>query len=80
MGVKEIRDAFNLAAGPRFSCSRVFLNMHRADGGEFQMLTIPVIDASGGGEFEVKSDMLSASVDPVTAARDLAAKVLTDHP
>lgn len=77
MGSKDMRDAFNQVAQPKFSCSIAMQNYEREGAVEWQVLTFRGRDAAGA-EFEVKSDRHSPNDDPNVVAAEVATKLLAE--
>ena len=71
MGVAELRDAFNEAAGGTYSCQRATMHMIREHDVESQVLTF-YGTGPDGAEFEVSSGPVPPNTDVVIAARETA--------
>lgn len=71
MGTKDLRDAFNLAADGRATCTLATLGYERADGAEWQILSFSGTDA-GGAPFMVQSERLKAGTNVLEAAHETA--------
>lgn len=74
MGVRELRNAFNEAASPRYTCQRALSSYETNEAGEFEVLTFSGIGADGNG-FEVRGEVPRGG-DPVLIARATAVALL----
>ncbi|MFA6267669.1 MAG: hypothetical protein WC670_18375 [Pseudolabrys sp.] len=75
MGVKELREAFNSVASPRFSANVALMDYSRAHDTEWQILTFSGT-AADGSAFTIKSDPLRAETDLPEASRVTAGRLL----
>ena len=74
MSISDLRDAFNAAAGPKFTCRQAFMDIVR-DAGEWQVLTF-FGTGEDGATFEVKSDKLPPNTDLSKEAQGVAKKLI----
>lgn len=75
MGVKELKDSFNLVANPDASAGKAFLGYKSQGGTQYQILTFQGT-WSDGGSFEIKSDLIRPNGDPILMARNTAKALL----
>lgn len=75
MGVKELRDEFNLTTGPAARCVKAFLSYKPSGGMEMQVLHFSGFYADGS-EFVIQSDLIRPSGDLLTASRETARALL----
>lgn len=75
MGTKELRDAFNSVAEPRYTARQAFLTYERTENVEMQRLTFVGLGADGNG-FSVASEELPGGADVNAAARATATALL----
>lgn len=69
MSISGVRDAFNeVGTLSGVTCTMALMDMVRADGVEWTVLTFRGIDP-GGNEFEVKSDRIPPGGSNIEAAR-----------
>ena len=71
MGVKDLRDAFNVAAAGAFTCTLATLGYEQAHDVEWQRLTFSGT-AADGSPFSTQSELLRPKTDVVQAARATA--------
>lgn len=75
MGVKEIKDSFNLVANPDAAARKALLDYKVLGGVQYQILTFQGA-WSDGAPFDVKSEGIRPNGDPVLMARATAAQLL----
>lgn len=75
MGVKELRDEFNLTAGAAANCVKAFLSYKPSGGIEMQVLHFSG-NWSDGSEFVIQSDLIRPSGDILAASRETARTLL----
>ncbi len=75
MGVKELKDSFNLVAAPEATASKAFLGYKSQGGTQYQILTFQGAWADGE-KFEILSNLIRPSGDPIMMARETAAALL----
>ena len=78
MGVKEIRDSFNLVANPDAAASTALLNYETHGGVQYQVLKFQG-SWSDGGAFEIKSEWIRPNGDPILTARKTASALLAQR-
>lgn len=78
MGVKELRDSFNLVAEPDASARKAFLSYKMLGLTQYQVLTFQGSFADGA-PFEVKSTEIRPGGDAIIAARDTAKTLLAQR-
>lgn len=71
MGVKQLREAFDAAAGAGYACSLATMHLERADNAEWQVLTFSGT-APDGSVFTTQSARLGPSTNLEAAARATA--------
>lgn len=76
MGIRELRDSFNLVANPDAAASKALLGYKTQGSTQYQILTFQGT-WSDGGTFEIKSDLIRPNGDPVLEARKTAAQLLS---
>lgn len=76
MGTADLRAAFNLVGEPALTCTQALLDYESANGVQWQRLTFHGT-RSDGQPFEVRSDRLRPESDLSAAAREVAARVLS---
>ena len=77
MGVKDLRDAFSVAA-PGYSCSQATLSYDRAHDTEWQILMFRGTDSSGM-PFEVTSDPVPPSGDIMEETAKTAQRLVSQR-
>lgn len=75
MGVKELRDSFNLVAEPDATVRTALLDYVNQGGTQYQRLTFKG-SWLDGTEFETKSDLVRPGGDVIIAARSTATAML----
>lgn len=75
MGVKELRDSFNLVAEPDASASKAFLDYQTWANVQYQVLTFAGSFGDGVG-FKISSDRIRPNGDLIIAARNTAKTLL----
>ena len=75
MGIKEIKDSFNLVANPDASARKALLGYKTQGSTQYQILMFWGSWADGTA-FEIKSDLIRPNADPVLMARTTAAQLL----
>lgn len=75
MGVKELRESFNLTASPDAVCQKALLEYVPGQGTEFQVLFFSGNWSDGTG-FTIKSERIRPSADVNQAARATAEQLL----
>lgn len=75
MGVSDLRDAFNDAAGGLLTCSRATLAYDTHDGVQYQILTF-YGTSQDGSPFVERSERLRPETDVNLAAREVAKKLI----
>lgn len=76
MGTADLRAAFNLVGNPTLTCTQALLDYESGDGIQWQRLTFRGTGVDGQ-PFEVRSDRLRPETDLSAAAREVAARVLS---
>lgn len=76
MGVKELKDSFNLVASPDATARKAFLNYKVQGGVQYQLLTFEG-SWSDGEAFEIMSNLVRPNGDPIIAARETASMLLS---
>ena len=75
MGVRELRETFNMVASPAYSCRQAFLGYDQAHDAESQILTFSGTKADGS-PFVEKSRKIRPNEDVVSVARETAQKLV----
>lgn len=75
MGVREIRDSFNLVANPDATANKALLDYETVGGIQYQVLTFEGYSA-GGAKFSIRSDRIRPNGDPILMARATAKRAL----
>lgn len=75
MGVRELREAFNAIAAPRYQASTATLHYVRAHDAESQVITISG-NGSDGNAFEVTSEALRPNTELIPVAQAMAQNLI----
>ena len=75
MGVREIKDSFNLVANPDATANQAFLDYKTQGNVQYQVLSFKG-SWSDGEAFSILSDLIRPNGDPVLVARSTAAQLL----
>jgi len=78
MGVKELRDTFNLATEPDASARKAFLDYKTQGGVQYQILTFEGSFADGVA-FSIKSNLIRPNGDPNMMARETGLLLLSQR-
>lgn len=78
MGVKELRDEFNLTAGKEARCVKALMGYKPSGGMEYQVLYFSG-NYADGSEFVIQSDLIRPSGDLLTASRETAQALLNQR-
>jgi len=75
MGVRELVQAFNAVAAPRYTCQKALSWYEPTEGPQVQRLEFSGRGADGNG-FVVKSEQFNPNIDPTQVARATAQALL----